>query len=304
MSFLRLYSDINILEARFMLIYIKILTALSLFFLISCSASYDKLSKGSFEPNDDFSKFLLKNYKQKADFEAKEMHDWDSAKLYSEKALAAVDGAKILPQKISYWKIAEDKKNDLVKAYNDIIKIYDEAIVSNPFYLAKAISSLDCWSEQQEENWQTWDIDQCRDDYISSMRKIYNIIDKKKDSLYSNSIKENIIHKNIKQIVYFDFNESKLTTINKAEITNFILLDKNLIKKYIVIGHTDTKGNKKYNYNLSLDRAEQVKKFLVLLNIKKENITILGKGEDDLKILTEDGIKHTANRRAEISPLN
>ena len=84
----------------------------------------------------------------------------------------------------------------------------------------------------------------------------------------------------------------------------FILLDKNLIKKYIVIGHTDTKGNKKYNYNLSLDRAEQVKKFLVLLNIKKENITILGKGEDDLKILTEDGIKHTANRRAEISPLN
>ena len=34
----------------------------------------------------------MEAYKIKADFEAKEMHDWNSAKLYSEKALAAGAG--------------------------------------------------------------------------------------------------------------------------------------------------------------------------------------------------------------------
>ena len=47
-------------------------------------------------------------YKEKAEFEAKEMHDWNSAKLYSEKALKAARGGKILPQHIDYWKIPLD----------------------------------------------------------------------------------------------------------------------------------------------------------------------------------------------------
>ena len=36
----------------------------------------------------------------------------------------------------------------------------------------------------------------------------------------------------------------------------------------------------------------------------KNNIQILGKGEDKLRVQTPDEIKHPANRRAEISPLN
>ena len=45
----------------------------------------------------------MEAYKIKADFEAKEMHDWNSAKLYSEKALAAVSGKKIKPEKYIFW---------------------------------------------------------------------------------------------------------------------------------------------------------------------------------------------------------
>ena len=63
-------------------------------------------------------------------------------------------------------------------------------------------------------------------------------------------------------------------------------------------------GSKEYNLQLSINRAKQVKKILLELGIKSQNIKILGKGESQLSLKTEDDTPHPANRRAEISPLN
>ena len=147
-----------------------------LMFSVSCSSSYEFLSKNSFNPQDDFSKYLLKEYKNKADFEAKEMHDWNSAKLYSEKALQAINEIKVKPEIISYWKIPEQHITELEKAYNNLMKVYESAIETSPYDLAVAISSLDCWAEQQEENWQMWDIEDCKNNYLNAIHNIYNTI--------------------------------------------------------------------------------------------------------------------------------
>jgi OOP family OmpA-OmpF porin len=300
----------------------KIILSLSLLFLFSCSASYEKLSKELFNPPTSLSKHLMEAYKTKADFEAQEMHDWNSAKLYAEKALGAADGKDILPEKISYWVIPADKQSELNKAYNNLMTVYKEALLLDPFNLAKAISSLDCWAEQQEENWQTWDIDQCRNDFLSAMHEIFGSLEKEEgistkqkinneiskldDSVIDDSI--SIVTKNsenkILQIIYFDFDKSKLSDVSIEEIKNFINANKKTIKKFIVVGHTDTMGTKKYNKVLSLERAEVVQKVLTELGIEKNNIHILGKGEDNLRVQTADEVKHPANRRAEISPLN
>ena len=300
----------------------KIMLSLSLLFLFSCSASYKKLSKESFNPPTSLSKHLMEAYKTKADFEAQEMHDWNSAKLYAEKALGAADGKDILPEKISYWVIPADKQSELNKAYNNLMTVYKEALLLDPFNLAKAISSLDCWAEQQEENWQTWDIDQCRNDFLSAMHEIFGSLEKEEgistkqkinneiskldDSVSDDSV--SIVTKNsenkILQIIYFDFDKSKLSDVSIEEIKNFINTNKKTIKKFIVVGHTDTMGTKKYNKVLSLERAEVVQKVLTELGIEKNNIHILGKGEDNLRVQTADEVKHPANRRAEISPLN
>jgi len=300
----------------------KIILSLSLLFLFSCSASYEKLSKESFNPPTSLSKHLMEAYKTKADFEAQEMHDWNSAKLYAEKALGAADGKDILPEKISYWVIPADKQSELNKAYNNLMTVYKEALLLDPFNLAKAISSLDCWAEQQEENWQTWDIDQCRNDFLSAMHEIFGSLEKEEgistkqkinneiskldDSVSDDSV--SIVTKNsenkILQIIYFDFDKSKLSDVSIEEIKNFINTNKKTIKKFIVVGHTDTMGTKKYNQALSLERAEAIQKILIELGIEKNNIRILGKGEDNLRVQTDDEINHPANRRAEISPLN
>ena len=78
----------------------------------------------------------------------------------------------------------------------------------------------------------------------------------------------------------------------------------NQIKKYLIIGHTDTMGTKKYNYKLSLERAVAVRNILIENNINEEDIEILAKGEDDLLIKTADQTKYPANRRAEITLIN
>jgi len=86
-----------------------IVLVLILVFSVACSSSYKELSNNSFSTSDEFSKHLLNEYKNKADFEAKEMHDWNSAKLYSIKAIKSSEGKIIKPEKITKWKINKEK---------------------------------------------------------------------------------------------------------------------------------------------------------------------------------------------------
>ena len=287
----------------------------SLISLFSCSSSYEKLTKTNFNPKNEIDKHLLKAYKEKADFEANEMHDWNSAKLYSEKALDSAKGKKILPQKISYWKIPTDKRLEIIKGHNNLMSVYENSLSLDPYNLAKAISSLDCWSEQQEENWQTWDINRCRDDFLNAMHTLYDAISEKQkkeeQKIASDSKKLNdsttVVtqdnNEKILQIIYFDFDKSNLSNVSINKIHNFVKQNKNNIGDYIVVGHTDTKGTKEYNLLLSNERAKAIKLILIKLGINPKKIKIIGKGEDDLRVKTSDEIAHPANRRAEISPL-
>ncbi|MDA9749019.1 hypothetical protein N9U75_02580 [Pelagibacteraceae bacterium] len=115
--------------------------------------------------SSNFNQYLFNEYKKRATFEAKKMHDWNSAKLYSEKALKGLRVENIFPEKITNWKLPNDKVNDIKIGYENLMSIYEKAKVIDPQNLAKAISSLDCWAEQQEENWQTWDIDGCKEEF-------------------------------------------------------------------------------------------------------------------------------------------
>jgi len=287
---------------------------LGLIMLTACSASYKDLSSNSYTPPTKFTKHLMDSYTAKADFEAKEMHDWNSAKLYSEKALAAATGKKIKPEEVIYWKIPKDKVKELQMAYENLMIVYDNAVEKDPYNLAVAISSLDCWAEQQEENWQTWDIERCKDDFLKAMHQIYNKIEAtNEEEIKSEANSKNISNsdsvsvvtkkeKEILQIIYFDFDKYNLTDVSSNSIKKFIEEYKNKIDTFLVVGHTDTKGTKEYNLELSLKRAEAVKTILIRLGISSEKIKILGEGESKLLVQTKDETKHPANRRAEISP--
>ena len=292
---------------------LKLTFFIPLFFIMACSTAYEQVKKIDTSNPKTFQQHLLKNYQQNANFEAKKMHDWNSAKLYSEKALKAIGGVNIYPEKINYWKIPQDKVKDISAGYNNLLSIYEEAILIDPKNLAKAISSLDCWSEQEEEKWQTWDILKCKNNFHSAMHLIYKNISSEKNFI-KNSLektsetKVTIVTQNnkekIMQIIYFDFDNSKLSKVSKNLLINFLDNNKNNLNRYMVLGHTDTKGTKTYNLSLSLMRAEAIKDILLNQGIEKNNISILGKGEEETAVSTPDETKHPANRRAEVKILN
>ena len=289
-----------------------------LLFLWSCSASYKELSNMEEKNPANFQEYLLNEYKIKATFEAEEMHDWNSAKLYSEKALKSLETDKIYPEEVSYWKLPDENVEEITIAYDNLMSIYNDAKVKDPMNLAKAISSLDCWSEQQEENWQTWDINSCKEDFLKTMHNIYEKIASEEKIIDNNdqiSKLENttsddvtIVTKNktneVMQIIYFDFDKFNLSNVSKNKIKSFITKNGSQINEYLVIGHTDTKGSKNYNLSLSIKRAEVVKEILIDYGIKSSSIKILGRGEETLAIQTPDDTKQPANRRVEIKKTN
>jgi len=294
----------------------KLLLFLPIFFLMACSAAYEQVKEIDTARPKTFQQHLLYNYQQNASFEAEEMHDWNSAKLYSEKALRALGGENIYPEEINYWKIPSNKAKDIKSGYNNLLSIYDKALIKDPKNLAKAISSLDCWAEQEEEKWQTWDIDKCKNDFHAAMHGIYNIISDEIEKKTGEEIKQseksetNVIvvtqndKKEMMQIIYFDFDDSTLSQVSKNTLINFLNKNKKDLSKYIILGHTDTKGTYDYNLNLSLKRAEVVKEILLNQGIYEKNVSVLGKGENQLAVSTPDETKHPANRRAEVKILN
>ena len=297
---------------------IKYLLIVFSFLLINaCSSSYKKLDQLNYKTNNSFEKILFNKYKEKAIYEAEEMHDWNSAKLYSEKALNSLKEKKIKPQEITYWKLSKNQISQLQISYDNLMKVYDKSINLDPYNLAVAVSSLDCWAEQQKEGWQTWDINKCKNDFLNSMHILYNKISNENNKIKTNENESNNINKNesvsvitknekskIMQIIYFDFDESELSEISQTKIKNFINKNRNNISNFLIVGHADTKGTDEYNLKLSLKRAEEVKKILLKEEILEENITILGKGEKFLAVSTGNGVAHPANRRAEILPAN
>ena len=290
-----------------------------LIFLGGCSASYKQLSTMENKEPKNFQEHLLSEYKKRASFEAEELHDWNSAKLYSEKALKSLETDEIYPEEISYWKIPEENINEIKIAYDNLMTIYQDAKSLDPFNLARAISSLDCWSEQQEENWQTWDINSCKNDFLKSMHNIYEKISTQeneqetsdnKDNNLENETKDEVTivtkneNKELMQIIYFDFDQFNLSEVSKDKIKKFLNNYGSDINEYLVVGHTDTKGTNKYNLSLSIKRAEVVKEILINYGINQSSIKILGKGEESLAVDTPDNTKQPANRRVEIKKTN
>ena len=297
----------------------KLTLLIPLFFLMACSAAYDQVKEMDIKNPNTFQQHLLNNYKINASFEAEKMHDWNSAKLYSEKALRALNGENIYPEKITYWKLPAETAKDIRSSYKNLLSIYDEVIIKDPKNLAKTISSLDCWAEQEEEKWQTWDIDKCKNDFHTAMHDIYKILTEedekkevtnvieqkvKKDSTPQVVIVTENEKKEVMQIIYFDFDNSKLSAVSKNTLFNFLDKNKKKLSRYIIFGHTDTKGSSKYNMDLSIKRAESVKQALLDHGITPDDISIFGKGENELAIDTPDNTKHPANRRAEVKILN
>jgi outer membrane protein OmpA-like peptidoglycan-associated protein len=68
-----------------------------------------------------------------------------------------------------------------------------------------------------------------------------------------------------------------------------------------VVGHTDTTGDQRSNYELGIDRATRVRTLLIGAGVDAALIDVSSLGESDLRIQTADNTLEPRNRRVEIS---
>ena len=100
--------------------------------------------------------------------------------------------------------------------------------------------------------------------------------------------------------VNFDFNKATLRPESYPILDNAaeILLTHKEINVEIQ-GHTDQVGSDKYNEELSLKRAETVKKYLVAKGVDASRLTAVGNGKKDLLFKDMDPVSRYYNRRVE-----
>jgi outer membrane protein OmpA-like peptidoglycan-associated protein len=102
--------------------------------------------------------------------------------------------------------------------------------------------------------------------------------------------------------IFFAFNKARLTRDSKAELDRM----SRFLEEYPDItveisGHTDSIGSSQYNMNLSRERAEVVRKYLVESGIDAERITTKGYGETQPIADNETDRGRQQNRRVEFT---
>lgn len=102
----------------------------------------------------------------------------------------------------------------------------------------------------------------------------------------------------------FEFNSSELQPQATAQLRQLqsALTSESLSKdRFMLAGHTDGKGSPQYNQQLSLRRAEAVKRYLVVNGVATSRLEAVGYGAEHLAL--PDRPEDAANRRVEIRNL-
>jgi outer membrane protein OmpA-like peptidoglycan-associated protein len=100
----------------------------------------------------------------------------------------------------------------------------------------------------------------------------------------------------------FKFESDTLTDASAALVPQILAAVKALpVPEVVVVGHTDTMGDRKSNVALGLKRATAVRGILVKAGLPQDLVEVTSHGEGDLLVKTRDNTAEPRNRRVEIT---
>lgn len=104
-------------------------------------------------------------------------------------------------------------------------------------------------------------------------------------------------------VVYFDFDKADL----RQDTRDILAKNAETILKALpgakiqIEGHCDERGSAEYNLALGEHRAKSVKKYLVTLGVKPENLSVISYGKEKPAVSGNDEASWAKNRRAEFN---
>jgi hypothetical protein len=100
----------------------------------------------------------------------------------------------------------------------------------------------------------------------------------------------------------FKFESDTLTDASAALVPDILAAVKALaVPEVMIVGHTDTMGDRKSNVALGLKRATAVRGILVQAGLAPALVDVTSHGEGDLLVKTKDNTPEPRNRRVEIT---
>ena len=103
-------------------------------------------------------------------------------------------------------------------------------------------------------------------------------------------------------VLYFEKGSDILTPKSQVQYRDvFSDIQRRSVYEVEVIGHTDTLGNPPHNQQLSMSRAEMIRDRLVKDGLNPKSISVAGRGQLDLAVVTADQVAEPRNRRVEIT---
>jgi outer membrane protein OmpA-like peptidoglycan-associated protein len=102
--------------------------------------------------------------------------------------------------------------------------------------------------------------------------------------------------------LYFRFESDELTDESRVLVPQILrLVKERAVPDVVVVGHTDTAGTSRANFELGLKRATTVRNLLVKAGLDASFIEVTSHGKADLLIQTPDETPEPRNRRVEIA---
>jgi outer membrane protein OmpA-like peptidoglycan-associated protein len=102
--------------------------------------------------------------------------------------------------------------------------------------------------------------------------------------------------------LYFQFESDQLTAESVALVPEILQAVKSLeVPEVAVVGHTDTMGTERANFDLGLKRGNTVRALLVDAGLAESTIEVTSHGEGDLLVRTGNNKAEPRNRRVEIA---
>ena len=100
----------------------------------------------------------------------------------------------------------------------------------------------------------------------------------------------------------FKFESDTLTEQSAALVPAILQAVQALpVPEVMIVGHTDTTGDRKSNVALGLKRAVRVRTILLEAGLSSATLDVTSHGEGDLLVKTRDNIPEPRNRRVEIT---
>lgn len=279
--------------------HFKLVGALAVVAFLGGCVGQDIERMRSVEPTGDaFTRALTEEYREITVFEADEMYDWIHAGYFARKGQRAAAGEVVEPEFVENWDLPSDKVDELAQARFRLVELLDASARSKfPGLAGHAQGRYDCWIEQQQENHQPDHIAACRDQFFAALAELEIAMAPKVEVPEPPAAAVEVEA----YVVFFAFDKSDLSDAAQAAIADAIVSSREMgLNEFSVTGYTDTVGSEEYNLKLSLRRANAVKDALVAGGIDPANISVAGRGKNDLAVPTADQVREQANRRAEI----